>query len=547
MAGSGYTWEQKSCNMPISTHRAGPSAPSSSPRSHLSFKCVALSTVDSALSDLLLNTSVLRLSVFSSASLSAAPQRLLLLMASAQSARALSSTPPSHLVGRLPSAAVCSSSSATLRAPTPTAVVRLISIMAGCCLPPASATGRTCALFARFDSIVSAVAESGTRCEQARFRSPSSRATCKATTCRQGLTELRSSAIQAEGQYDHRLGSASTEYGEVHAEQLHSGRCCPRSSPPRPTVHRAVFTIDGHCTADSAPPTFSSSSTCPLLLSCISSAPSQTVPSLDRPCSLPSLRSPPSSAAPARALLHSLVRCFCRCHSLRPLCLVRTFRSRRAMTVSAARGLVPLYSINLRCSALLLAIALLIPPFVLPIDGDQFTRVASQSDTVNLDFSPREAALPFAWAGAISVAGRRQGNTQLSDVWGSYDFGRTWQQASTLPGPCASNSNRGLVYNNAVYLVCAGSRHYHGAPDATHEPTYVSRDSALATASWMTLSDGCQGCYKFNVERMAVPFDGVGTLVLINSDVYSNGQYVNYVYCSRPRASSRGQCRPVQS
>ena len=109
-------------------------------------------------------------------------------------------------------------------------------------------------------------------------------------------------------------------------------------------------------------------------------------------------------------------------------------------------------------------------------------------------------------------------------MWGSYDFGRTWFLASTLLGPCSSASSRGLIYNGAVYLVCAGILNSHGAQDASHEPTYVSTDPPLATASWTTLSDGCQGCSYFNVERMAVPFDGVGTLMLINS--YKD----NYVY-----------------
>ena len=170
-----------------------------------------------------------------------------------------------------------------------------------------------------------------------------------------------------------------------------------------------------------------------------------------------------------------------------------------------------------RCLAVLVTVALLSPSLLSPVQADQFTRVASEADTTHRRFDIRGFAYSFHWAGAIWMAGGNLGVNDLQDVWGSYDFGRTWQKSATLSGPCASYAhNRGVLYNNSVYLVCAGYVNTHGTNDANNdERTYISSDPALVT--WTRHTDGCPGCTNFNVERMAVPFDGVGTLIMVNS------------------------------
>jgi hypothetical protein len=139
----------------------------------------------------------------------------------------------------------------------------------------------------------------------------------------------------------------------------------------------------------------------------------------------------------------------------------------------------------------------------------QFTNVSVVSP-----YPGRFGHFSFAWAGAIWVAGGLIEN----DVWGSFDFGRSWHQPFSngavvnLPGNAVGR--RGLAYNDAVYLVSDGIGGHGGFPGGNDFLTYVSRDPALT--SWTTLQDGCVGCYGFSVERMAVPFDGVGTLILVN-------------------------------
>ena len=132
-------------------------------------------------------------------------------------------------------------------------------------------------------------------------------------------------------------------------------------------------------------------------------------------------------------------------------------------------------------------------------------------------FSPRQNAANFAWGGAIWTAGGvdSQGNA-LSDVWGSYDFGRTWIQpvdsngvVVDLPGSCASSGSQAVIYAGAVYLVCSYNIHaYYG-------PTYTSTSLTLSSP-WTQLDDSCGDCRSFPVNRMAVPFDGVGTLITFN-------------------------------
>ena len=90
-----------------------------------------------------------------------------------------------------------------------------------------------------------------------------------------------------------------------------------------------------------------------------------------------------------------------------------------------------------------------------------------------------------------------------------------------LPGLCGSTNARGVMYNNAVYLVCsltasASVKHGGGGTGSNDYWTFVNSDPGL-TSAWTTYKDGCASCDYINVERMAVPFDGIGTLVLVNS------------------------------
>jgi hypothetical protein len=126
-------------------------------------------------------------------------------------------------------------------------------------------------------------------------------------------------------------------------------------------------------------------------------------------------------------------------------------------------------------------------------------------------------------------------------VRGSFDFGRSWHQPAfsngtvvNLPGIACTDNNRGVLYNDAVYLVgdCSTEAKRHGSAGYGSNDywTYVSRDPALT--SWTTLKDRCKGCNGFSVERMAVPFDGTGTLILVNpgqtADVWWQSATGNY-------------------
>ena len=171
----------------------------------------------------------------------------------------------------------------------------------------------------------------------------------------------------------------------------------------------------------------------------------------------------------------------------------------------------------------LLSLAVLLALSHLSSVGGLFTPV-----TVTSPFPVRFATFTFDWAGAMWVAGGATASALSSnDVWASHDFGRTWQQPRnsttpvvTLPGLACSGASRGIQYNGALYLVSAclagnGYRHGDAGVGSNDYWTYVSRSATLS--SWSVLKDGCVGCTNFNVERMAVPFDGVGTLVLVNS------------------------------
>ena len=70
-----------------------------------------------------------------------------------------------------------------------------------------------------------------------------------------------------------------------------------------------------------------------------------------------------------------------------------------------------------------------------------------------------------------------------------------------------------------VYLVCSVGWYPHGAGiySANDFWTFVSVEPALTW--WTTPYDDCGGCNGVSVERMAVPIDGVGTLVMVNASV----------------------------
>ena len=144
-------------------------------------------------------------------------------------------------------------------------------------------------------------------------------------------------------------------------------------------------------------------------------------------------------------------------------------------------------------------------------------------------FAGRNGAFAFEWYGRQWVAGGYGSTGLLSDVWSSYDLGRNWTLTSYLPGICYATQVNAAVYNQSVYLVCAENRNSY------HTSTFVSRDPQLATASWSyvsptvgSTSDGLTRREDFNMQRMAVPFDGVGTLILTNG--IGNGALVNDVW-----------------
>ena len=152
-------------------------------------------------------------------------------------------------------------------------------------------------------------------------------------------------------------------------------------------------------------------------------------------------------------------------------------------------------------------------------------------------FTPRDGAFVFEWFGREWVVGGygsidSDGNTDyFSDAWSSYDLGRNWILTSYLPERCYGGQANAMTYHQSVYLTCSET----GNPDTS--TTLVSSDPQLATASWSYVSpsgnaatdDGLEGRKDFNVERMAVPFDGVGTLIVVNG-LDGNAHAVNDVY-----------------
>ena len=148
-----------------------------------------------------------------------------------------------------------------------------------------------------------------------------------------------------------------------------------------------------------------------------------------------------------------------------------------------------------------------------------FAKVAITGAIPSNRFPPRAAPLTFHWQAAIWVAGGLDVSSEpVSDVWRSYDQGRTWQTAAALPGLCTGRGGPGVVYAGAVYLPCSEGG----------EPTYYSSSATLNTA-WSTASSAAiSPLFGYSTARMAVPFDGVGSLVAVNGAINTN--YFSAVY-----------------
>ena len=97
-------------------------------------------------------------------------------------------------------------------------------------------------------------------------------------------------------------------------------------------------------------------------------------------------------------------------------------------------------------------------------------------------WTPRSQAFQFEWNGAIWIAGGKGAPTSgtdpvmLSDVWGSYDLGRSWVQTASLPNPavCTSATGQATVIGGQVIFFCtgllvpsgSGNCRHHGSTDS---------------------------------------------------------------------------------
>ena len=134
----------------------------------------------------------------------------------------------------------------------------------------------------------------------------------------------------------------------------------------------------------------------------------------------------------------------------------------------------------------------------------------------------RSEAFLFHWYGAMFISGGLNTiapngplsavTNTLYDTWGSYDLGRTWRQATAvLSTACTSTTSQATVYSGYVFLVC----------DSDYLSDHVTFYTDSPTVSyWYTLYDGLNYRIGFSINRMAVPFDGIGTLVLLGGNAY---------------------------
>ena len=193
------------------------------------------------------------------------------------------------------------------------------------------------------------------------------------------------------------------------------------------------------------------------------------------------------------------------------------------------------------CSVWSLLLILALNCCIHAVDGASypaFTLVPN--DPALVRFTPRQGAFSFEWYGRQWVAGGYGVGSDgfrdyLDDVWSSYDEGRNWTLTSTLPTNCGAATVSPVVYAQSLYLVCGENT----GTDQFHRATYASSDPQLATASWAFVSpsgdmdnddDGLEYRKDFNVQHMAVPFDGVGTLILTNGFDTVNKVPVNDVW-----------------
>ena len=104
-------------------------------------------------------------------------------------------------------------------------------------------------------------------------------------------------------------------------------------------------------------------------------------------------------------------------------------------------------------------------------------------------------------------------------MWKSGDFGRTWTQVTGVTGlgVCATGTTSADVNQGRVTLVCAGSVYLEDQDAGSrHSVSYTSTDPTLTSwSATSTSNDALGGLAGFTVNRMAVPFDGKGSLVAL--------------------------------
>ena len=139
--------------------------------------------------------------------------------------------------------------------------------------------------------------------------------------------------------------------------------------------------------------------------------------------------------------------------------------------------------------------------------------------TATAGWSARDSLGAFEWSGQVWIAG---GFTGGQEVWSSGDLGRTWVKSNTslstgFTNNCILNQNA-LVYANAVYLACD-----QYATQKNSDPALVAAWTALNGVGALVNNHYRE---SMSVVRMAVPFDGVGTLIAIND--YDDELGINY-------------------
>ena len=178
------------------------------------------------------------------------------------------------------------------------------------------------------------------------------------------------------------------------------------------------------------------------------------------------------------------------------------------------------------------------PSPVVSFTPSYFTRVSTTPPTSS--FTPRTNAFVFEWAGLMWVVGGvgSTGAALANDVWKSGDLGRTWLQVTATgftSGGCSTGTSSADVNGGRVTLICAGYDefgyvHSNAAnPVPYQQLAYYSTDAALSQWTAVTSAGGPNNLLAFTVNRMAVPFDGVGSLVSLGggTPVSSSAVYVS--------------------